>query len=138
MPTTSSKTTDRAVSPAKHSSSTAAKAVTGRLVARKTKVMPPQPATARAKAVRAKPTAGADAVPKPKAKLVRDSFTMPRADFDLIDGLKERALAFKRPAKKSELLRAGLHALIALEDDRLHAALDALVPLKAGRPKKAG
>lgn len=74
-------------------------------------------------------------VAKPHVKLVRDSFTMPREDFDLIAQLKARALDFKRPAKKSELLRAGLQVLAALPDAQLHAALDALRPLKAGRPK---
>lgn len=74
--------------------------------------------------------------PKVKAKLVRDSFTMPQADFALIGALKERAIGFKRPAKKSELLRAGLQALAGLNDTALNAALDALAPLKPGRPKK--
>ena len=74
-------------------------------------------------------------VAKPHVKLVRDSFTMPREDFDLIAQLKARALDFKRPAKKSELLRAGLQVLATLPDVQLHAALDALRPLKAGRPK---
>jgi hypothetical protein len=73
---------------------------------------------------------------KGKAKLVRDSFTMPQEDFGLIAVLKDRALGFKRPAKKSELLRAGLHALQQLTDAQLRGALDSLVPLKAGRPKK--
>ena len=86
----------------------------------------------------AKPKAApADMSKAPKQKLVRDSFTMPQADFNLIAQLKSRALAFMRPAKKSELLRAGLHALTALDDARLRAALDALAPLKPGRPKKA-
>lgn len=74
---------------------------------------------------------------KTKAKLVRDSFTMPQPDFNLIEILKERALGLKRAAKKSELLRAGLHALCALDDAALLAALGALMPLKPGRPKKA-
>lgn len=71
-----------------------------------------------------------------KVKLVRDSFTMPRDDFDLVGKLKERALGFKRPVKKSELLRAGLHALQGLPDAKLKSVLDGLTPLKAGRPKK--
>jgi hypothetical protein len=74
--------------------------------------------------------------PKAKAKLVRDSFTMPAADFALIALLKDRALVFQRPAKKSELLRAGLQVLQALDDSKLRKALDALVPLKPGRPKR--
>lgn len=80
--------------------------------------------------------AAADKPRKAKAKLVRDSFTMPQADFDLIATLKQRALVFQRPAKKSELLRAGLHALLALGDVELRAALDDLTPLKPGRPKR--
>lgn len=73
---------------------------------------------------------------KAKEKLVRDSFTMPRSDFDLIALLKERALTFKRPTKKSELLRAGLQALAALNQKQLQTALDSLPLLKSGRPKK--
>ena len=73
---------------------------------------------------------------KVRVKLVRDSFTMPREDFDRITLLKARAIEFKRPAKKSELLRAGLQALEKLDGPSLHAALNALVPIKTGRPKK--
>ena len=69
-------------------------------------------------------------------KPVRDSFTMPAADFALVAVLKGRALEAKRPAKKSELLRAGLHALHGLSPVALAKALDALAPVKAGRPKK--
>ncbi|MGJ7512463.1 hypothetical protein [Variovorax sp. GT1P44] len=75
---------------------------------------------------------------KAKSKLVRDSFTMPEQDYDLIAVLKERALGFKRPAKKSEMLRAGLHALQQLTNAQLQGALDALTPLKVGRPKNRG
>ena len=74
-------------------------------------------------------------VPKLRVKLVRDSFTMPRDEFELIAKLKARAVDFKRPAKKSELLRAGLQVLAALPDTQLLDALEALRPLKAGRPK---
>jgi hypothetical protein len=74
---------------------------------------------------------------KVKHKLVRDSFTMPHEDFKLIDLLKDRALGFKRPVKKSELLRAGLQALAGLSDAKLKTALEALAPLKPGRPRKS-
>lgn len=84
----------------------------------------------------AKPTVVATTPAKVKQKLVRDSFTMPRADFSLIHSLKERALTFRRPTKKSELLRAGLHALSTLPDAKLKLVLEGLVPLKAGRPRK--
>jgi hypothetical protein len=81
------------------------------------------------------PTVVAAVEPSKKDKLVRDSFTLPREDFELIDTLKDRALDFKRPTKKSELLRAGLQVLAGLDQAALRAALEALRPLKAGRPK---
>ena len=74
---------------------------------------------------------------KQRKRLIRDSFTMPEPDFALIAALKLRTLAARRETKKSELLRAGLHALMALDDDTLVNALGRLQPLKLGRPKKA-
>lgn len=74
---------------------------------------------------------------KVRRKPVRDSFTMPEADFALIATLKARALSAQREVKKSELLRAGLHALAALATPALVAAIVQLEPVKIGRPKKA-
>jgi len=104
---------------------------------------PPKPVTLPKAAAGAKRNERADAAAalvekdaaKPKAKLVRDSFTMPQRDFSLIAALKDRALDFKRPTKKSELLRAGLHALSAMKQTDLKQALEQLAPIKAGRPK---
>ena len=76
--------------------------------------------------------------PKVKHKLVRDSFTMPQSDFELIDVLKQRAMSFRHAVKKSELLRAGLQVLAALPDVQLEKALARITPLKTGRPKKSG
>ncbi len=85
----------------------------------------------------ARPAAAKPAAPKPpKPKLVRDSFTMPQADFALVATLKARALDFRRPTKKSELLRAGLQALARMDETALRQALESLAPLKPGRPKK--
>lgn len=100
-----------------------------------------------APAAEVKPTAAKRAKVEPaarkpekpvKTKLVRDSFTMPQADFDLVDVLKQRALNFRHAAKKGELLRAGLQALAALSEADLQAALERVTSLKPGRPKKAG
>ena len=106
---------------------------------------PQQPAPAPSREAKAKPKAKPDTSPAPAkkavsagSKLVRDSFTMPQADFALVAQLKARALDFKRPTKKSELLRAGLQALSRLDNPALQAALEALTPLKTGRPKKGG
>ena len=71
-----------------------------------------------------------------KPKLVRDSFTMPKAEYAAIDVLKQRAAKLARPAKKSELLRAGIKALSALGDKALLEALGAVPTIKTGRPNK--
>ncbi len=73
---------------------------------------------------------------KPRAKLVRDGFTMPEEDFALIGELKKRLLANAREAKKSELLRAGLRVLNGLSDAALIDLFDQLDRVKTGRPKK--
>jgi hypothetical protein len=73
--------------------------------------------------------------PDPKPKLVRDSFTMPKAEYAVVEQLKRRAAVLERPAKKSELLRAGIKALSALSDAALLAALQAVPTIKTGRPK---
>ena len=72
---------------------------------------------------------------RPKNKLVRDSFTMPKSDYLLLDGLKLRAVGLARPVKKSELLRAGIAALHAMSDRNFLAALNKVPALKTGRPK---
>jgi hypothetical protein len=95
----------------------------------KAKPAPPVPA-------KVEPKAETKAPKKPKPVLVRDGFTMPEADFALIAALKKRAAGAGREAKKSELLRAGLRALAALESATLVAALNTLEPVKVGRPRK--
>ncbi len=80
----------------------------------------------------------AEKAAKPRLRMVRDSFTMPEADFALIAQLKAGATAAGRPAKKSELLRAGLRLLAAQPAKALLGALDSLEPVKLGRPKQAG
>jgi hypothetical protein len=74
--------------------------------------------------------------PKPKLKLVRDSFTMPKVEYAVIEVLKERAAKLARPVKKSELLRAGVKLLNALDDKALLSAVNAVPTIKTGRPGK--
>ena len=72
-----------------------------------------------------------------KPKLVRDSFTIPKAEYEVLDALKQRAARAGSPAKKSELLRAGIKALAAMSEAALLAALKAVPSIKTGRPAKA-
>jgi hypothetical protein len=71
-----------------------------------------------------------------KVKLVRDSFTIPKPEYLILDNLKLRAADLKHPVKKSELLRAGIKALAAMTDEQLLLALKAVPMLKTGRPSK--
>ena len=70
-----------------------------------------------------------------KPKLVRDSFTIPKTEYAAIDALKTRAITLGTSVKKSELLRAGLMALVAMSDAGFKAAVAAVPTLKPGRPQ---
>ena len=109
-------------------------------VAKKTPVAPKvasvKPATtAKAKTIAVAPPK-VEKITKPKKpKLVRDSFTIPKDEYAVIETLKQRAAALAQPAKKSELLRAGLKVLAGMSDSALRDALKAVPLLKTGRPK---
>ena len=70
-----------------------------------------------------------------KVKVVRDSFTMPQTDYDIIAEIKQKALKAGLHVKKSELLRAGLHVLSALSAAQLKQTMASLEKIKTGRPK---
>lgn len=72
----------------------------------------------------------------PKLKMERDSFTMPKTEYAQFHVLKERLNTLGQPAKKSELLRAGIMQLSAMTDAALKAALVKVPAIKTGRPKK--
>jgi hypothetical protein len=72
-----------------------------------------------------------------KPKLVRDSFTFPKDEYQAIAGLKQKALSLQHSAKKSEILRAGLMLLNGLNDKAFLAALAKVPALKTGRPAKS-
>ncbi len=72
-----------------------------------------------------------------KPKLIRDSFTIPKDEYAVIESLKARAVKFAHPMKKSELLRAGIKALAAMSDIQFKAALNNVPIIKTGRPKSS-
>lgn len=79
----------------------------------------------------------AEKVEKPrKPRLVRDSYTLPAAEHAALAGLKKRALELGVSSKKSELLRAGLQVLAALDAAAFKAALAQVEVIKTGRPRK--
>ncbi len=71
-----------------------------------------------------------------KNKLLRDSFTIPKSEYAVLEALKERAAKAGHPAKKSEVLRAGVKALSVMGDIAFLAALGAVPAIKTGRPAK--
>lgn len=71
-----------------------------------------------------------------KPKLVRDSFTIPKSEYTVLEQLKLRAANLGRPAKKSEVLRAGVMALAAMGDAAFLASVTGVPAIKTGRPAK--
>ena len=69
-----------------------------------------------------------------RSRVIRDSFTMPVADYELIGTLKRRCIGLGIALKKSELLRAGLATLNRLPDERLAEVAAAVESVKTGRP----
>jgi len=153
VPQTNNLPAEAAANPAatKSVSSTAKKAV--RKAAPKTPAKRVRKAPVKAKTVAAKKPVTKTATvttakPKTKAKpeaevkikkpkLVRDSFTFPKDEYQAIAGLKQKALGLKHSAKKSEILRAGLKLLNSLNDKAFLAALSNVPALKTGRPAKS-
>lgn len=82
-------------------------------------------------------TLAAKAVKEKKPKLVRDSFTFPKAEYEVLEAMKQRAAKLKVMVKKTELLRAGIKSLAALGDAAFLSAIAAVPSLKTGRPAKA-
>lgn len=125
--------------PATRSKATAAAETAKKPVARATATSTSQPVKKAARTPAptvAKSTKADKPVKAKKAKLVRDSFTMPEGEYALIAGLKKRCLAAGVPAKKSEILRAAVVSLAKLSDAAVVSALLRLEVIKTGRPAK--
>lgn len=74
--------------------------------------------------------------PEPHKTVVRDSFTLPEDDYQLIDLLRQRCLKNGVSATKSEIVRAGMHSLNILSDEALIEVLQRIEKIKTGRPTK--
>lgn len=71
-----------------------------------------------------------------KIKQVRDSFTMPETEYEVLSQVKKSCLKAGFEIKKSDLLRIGVSLIKNLETGKLKTLLAGLTPLKVGRPKK--
>ena len=141
--TKSKKSTPAARSTAKPTSKprvkTAAKSVAKRVVKAPSKVtakhsikrVPDQKAAKKGQA----PKADKNTKPK-KAKLVRDSFTMPEHEYGLIAIVKKRCVEKGLAVKKSDVLRAAIISFAAFSDSSVMEAIQTLEAIKTGRPPK--
>ncbi len=131
--TTVKKSTAKTVAKTPVKTSAQAKASVKKVTPRKvSKTAAPQPKTIVTKPA---PTTKPSKVKKPK--LVRDSFTIPKDEYVVIDSLKLRGGKLGQTVKKSELLRAGIKALAAMSDIQFKAALSNVPTIKTGRPTRA-
>ena len=71
-----------------------------------------------------------------KIKLVRDSYAMPENEYAQIGELKKRLATMSVDVKKSELLRAGVAVMAALNDAELKRVMARVERIKTGRPAK--
>jgi len=72
--------------------------------------------------------------PTSREKVIRDSFTLPGRDYELIAAIRQRCLKSAVNATKSEVIRAGLHILESLSDEELVMVINRLEKVKTGRP----
>ena len=109
------------------------KALSEALVKAQAVKIPPPPVVPQAPAELAKAARPAKAK---KVKLVRHSFSMPETEYAQIAVLKKRIADFGGKAKRSELVRAGIAVLSALDNVQLTAVMARVESIKTGRPKK--
>lgn len=69
-----------------------------------------------------------------KKPVIRDTFTIPDFDYELFAQLQDRLLSLGKSVNKSELVRAGLHALFAMKNQDLLNQVAGITKIKTGRP----
>lgn len=91
------------------------------------------------KPIPAKPAASPSApVPTiPVEKIIRRKFSIPESEYQAISLLKQRSAKLLRPAKKSEIVRAGLKALQAMSDRSLARLLGSIPELQPEKSAKS-
>ncbi len=74
---------------------------------------------------------------KNQQRVIRDSFTLPSHDYELITTIRDRCLDNRVTINKSEAIRAGLHALNKMSSEELLTVVNSITKIKTGRPGKA-
>jgi len=71
--------------------------------------------------------------PKEESAVIRDTFSLPPDDYALIESVRAVARRADRDTTKSEVIRAGLHALTVMDAHQLIVVLNRLKKVKPGR-----
>ena len=79
-------------------------------------------------------TAATGSTTEPTGRVIRDSFTIPASDYELIDTIRKRCLKSAVSVTKSEILRAGLIALAEMKTADLLDVINRLAKVRTGRP----
>lgn len=69
----------------------------------------------------------------PQMEIIRDTFTLPKMDHDLIDLLSDRCLDERLRTTRAEILRAALNSLVKLSNKEIADAVRALPKTKVGK-----
>ena len=81
----------------------------------------------------------ADKILSPKnitnTKTIRDTFTLPEDDYEIIKHCKKRLLKQEISVTKSEIIRIGLKVLQKISDKDLKDSYSLIEKVKIGRPK---
>jgi hypothetical protein len=72
-----------------------------------------------------------------KVKMVRDSISIPKTEFQVLAEMKARAGKLGVEIKKTELIRAGIKVLAELADTAFVGAIRAVPNIKTGSPVKS-
>jgi hypothetical protein len=75
------------------------------------------------------------AAPPRHERVIKDGFSMPVADYDLIEACIQRALDSRLVMSKSGILRAAIRALSDLDDASFRRVVGDVREIKAGRKK---
>lgn len=77
---------------------------------------------------------GAKNIEPSQKRVIRDGFSMPARDYQLMLEIQASLLNGGVKATKSEVLRAALHVLKQLPQDAAAKMIGQLEPIKTGRP----
>ncbi len=72
-----------------------------------------------------------------KPKLVRDSFTIPADEYQILSVVKKQLTSEGLEVRKTEIVRIGLQLVSKLKTVSLKRRLNSLQKLKVGRPNKS-